>query len=194
MLQRITHYDLRTRHYALIGPEMTLDELLQVIGTLEDRFFPQRFGAFLSTLRKETGMTLEMLSEQTDVSPALLNHYEKNKTLPPYSFLPVFVKAINMTYGDELITTDDLIDQWVKVKAPWDGTTGSLMRQERWRRGIQSKKMAELLGFRPSEYSKFERNLEQPRYYVLLRMSKVLNSPRLRAHAMSAFERITYDK
>ena len=84
MLQRITHYDLRTRRYALIGPEMTLDELLQVIGTLEDRFFPQRFGAFLSTLRKETGMTLEMLSEQTDVSPALLNHYEKNKTLPPY--------------------------------------------------------------------------------------------------------------
>lgn len=194
MRQRITRHDLRLRRYVFNGPEMTLDELLQVIGTLEDRFFPQRFGAFLSTLRKETGMTLEMLSEQTGVSPALLSHYEKNKTLPPYSFLPSFVKAINTAYGDTLITTDDLIDQWVKIKAPWDGTIGSLMRQERWRRGIPSKKMAELLGFRPSEYSRFERNLEQPRYFVLLRMSKVLNSARLQAQAMSAFERITYEK
>lgn len=194
MLQRITRYDLIQRRYVLAGDEMTFDELLQSIGPLEDRFFPFTFSAMLSALRLQAGLTLDTLSKRTKVSPALLNHYERGKALPPYSFLPIFAKAINDAYGENIISTDELIDRWVMLKAPWDGTTGSLMRQERWRKGIPSKKMAELLGFRPTVYSKFERNLERPHYYTLLKMSKILNSPRLKGYAISALERNPYGK
>lgn len=175
MYQRITRFSIKTRQYELLNDGLSFNDLVQHIGKIENRYCPKHFGELLSIMRKDADMTLETLSAKTGVSPALLDHYERGRAIPPRDFIVNFSKAVN----SEDVPLRDLLDRWSVAKIPFDGTAGSLIKQARKRRGLYSRDAAKRIGISPATLGRFERNEEVPKTSVLMQIASVLKSERL---------------